>query len=70
MGAMQGIRGARLKLSSVEDACNDLEKWANKKPILTPYKEPIIESKDTTIQEDKETQEVTSEIFNIPKSTR
>ena len=70
MGSMQGIRGARLKLSSVEDACNDLEKWANKKPILTPYKEPIIESKDTTIQEDKETQEVTSAIFNIPKSTR
>lgn len=74
MGAMSGIRGARLKLSTVEDVCNDLEKWANKKPLLTPYKEPIEEpeaevSSSTQSNENKPI-EVTSAIFNLPKSPR
>lgn len=39
-GAYNGITGARLKLAIVEDVCYDLEKWANTKPVVTPYKEP------------------------------
>lgn len=39
-GALSGIQGARLKLSIVEDVCFDLERWAGKKPIITPYKIP------------------------------
>ena len=42
MGGMNGIRGARIKLSIVEDASVDLELWGNKKPKIAPYKEPII----------------------------
>ena len=49
MGAMNGIKGARLKLSTVEDTCNDLERWAEKKPILGPYKEVIIEEPKQSI---------------------
>lgn len=73
-GAIGGVRGARLKLSIVEDTCFDLEKWGNKKPIISPYKEPIkIEEKTeqlsmselldisptTTLKEG----EITSDIF-------
>lgn len=39
-GSLGGIKGARLKLSIVEDVCFDLERWANKKPLVTPYKIP------------------------------
>jgi hypothetical protein len=41
-GALSGVKGARLKLNTVEEVCFDLERWANKKPILTPYKIPEI----------------------------
>lgn len=40
MGGMNGIRGARIKLSIVEDASVDLELWGNKKPKIAPYAEP------------------------------
>lgn len=52
MGALSGVKGARMKLSIVEDACVDLEKWANKKPIIAPYIEPVI--KTETVEEPKE----------------
>lgn len=73
MGAMNGVRGARLKLSVVEDACSDLERWANKKPVLAPYKEPQAPpekpEKVTTIEGESET-EVTAEIFHKPKTLK
>lgn len=63
MGSINGVRGARLKLSVVEEVCMDLEKWANKKPILAPYTEPtpIIDSKPI---EDKTPNEVLNSIFS------
>lgn len=45
MGSMNGIRGARLKLSILEDVCGDLERWQHKKPILAPY--TIVESSES-----------------------
>lgn len=39
-GGLSGIQGARLKLTIVEEVCFDLERWANKKPIVAPYKIP------------------------------
>lgn len=41
-GSLNGVKGARMKLSTVEDVCADLERWADKKPILSPYKEPTV----------------------------
>ena len=71
MGAMTGVRGARLKLSVVEDACCDLERWAEKKPLIEPYVEPEKpEETTTTTDEASNEQEVTEDIFsrlNIPK---
>lgn len=50
-GALSGIHGARLKLSTVEEVCFDLERWAGKKPLVTPYKLPNkIEKADTEIK--------------------
>lgn len=43
-GALTGVKGARLKLDLVEDVCFDLERWVDKKPILTPYKIPNAEN--------------------------
>ena len=54
MGGINGIRGARIKLSIVEDASVDLEQWANTKPKIAPYKEP-------TILEDEEHKNNTTE---------
>ena len=69
MGATNGIRGARMKLSTVEDACSDLEHWAGKKPLIAPYKETIrtdyIHQVNESLKE-KEENEVTHEIFNKP----
>lgn len=65
MGAMNGIRGARIKLSTVEDACQDLELWAKKKPIIAPYKEPIVEQSEK-VEKPENVYEVTSEIFAKP----
>ena len=78
MGAMNGVRGARLKLSIVEDACADMERWANKKPALTLYEEQVeIQPEVTKPVEEKteesfeENQVITQDIFhklNISKS--
>lgn len=66
MGAMNGIKGARIKLSVVEDACVDLEQWAKKKPIIAPYKEPKqIENKE--VKNSDEQEEVTADIFEKAK---
>lgn len=67
-GAISGIRGARLKLSIVEDACCDLEHWANKMPIIAPYLEPvpiITKTEETKVEPIKEPvePEITSNIF-------
>lgn len=69
MGAINGVRGARIKLSTVEDACMDLELWAKKKPIIAPYKEPkeVVEEQPK-IQESSN--EVTADIFNRTKFTK
>ena len=69
MGALNGVRGARIKLSVVEDACQDLEIWAKKKPVIAPYKEP----KGEVVEEPKEkigTDEVTNDIFDKTKFTK
>lgn len=76
MGAMNGVKGARMKLSIVEDACVDLEHWAEKKPIIEPYSESIIEEskkiEETPKQEESSVMNsINSDIFsklNIPKS--
>lgn len=75
MGAMNGVRGARLKLSIVEDACADMERWANKKPKLTLYEEPAqVEPKEVVENKpevSEETPVITEDIFkrlNVPKS--
>lgn len=71
-GAINGVRGARLKLSLVEDVCFDLERWANKKPIIAPYEEPIIiipEPLTKPIKPD-EPIEVTQDIFEQLKMTK
>lgn len=79
MGAMNGVKGARLKLSIVEDACCDLEQWAGKKPVIEPYivvkpTEPIETTETTetteTVSTDTNSEEVTADIFSklkIPK---
>ena len=72
-GAMNGIKGARLKLSVVEDACMDLERWADKKTVLAPYKdfEKVIEPEQAEESKPDEVQQpVTEEIFHklkLPK---
>ena len=71
MGSMNGVRGARLKLSTVEEVCMDLEKWADKKPILAPYQEPVKlteEKQETQLsflpEKDKTPDQVASSIFS------
>lgn len=68
MGAINGVKGARIKLSIVEDACTDLELWAKKKPIIAPYKEPQSETNITN--NTQETGEVTNDIFDKTKFTK
>lgn len=68
MGAINGVKGARIKLSIVEDACTDLEIWAKKKPIIAPYKEPQSEINNTN--NTQETSEVTNDIFDKTKFTK
>lgn len=36
-GSMNGAQGAKMKLDLVEQVSEDLEKWADKKPLLVPY---------------------------------
>ena len=63
-GALNGVRGARLKLSIVEDTCADLERWAKKKPVLTPYKIAEANKQISTTEVKQNTNEVTLDIFN------
>lgn len=69
MGAINGVKGARIKLSTVEDACTDMELWAKKKPIIAPYKEPKLNETEKTIEE-KSDGEVTTDIFDKTKFTK
>ena len=64
-GAINGIQGARLKLSSVEEACGDLERWSDKKPILSPYSEPKTEEKVEPKKVENKSTEITENIFNL-----
>lgn len=64
MGTVNGVRGARLKLSVVEEVCMDLEKWSNKKPILAPYKEPTAIVNTTEVTKEKSADEVLNSIFS------
>lgn len=67
-GAINGIQGARLKLSTVEEACGDLERWSNSKPRLTPYTEiktEEIKTEDSKPKTDNEkATETITNIFN------
>ena len=62
-GALNGIQGARLKLSTVEEACGDLERWAEKKPEKAPYDE-IKETPKPEIKEESKTDPLEN-IFNL-----
>ena len=64
-GAINGIQGARLKLSSVEEACGDLERWADKKPILAPYSDIEQKTESEPTKEETKSTEITENIFNI-----
>lgn len=69
MGAINGVKGARIKLSTVEDACMDLELWAKKKPIIAPYKEPITQVNEEPKPKESDN-EVTADIFDKTKFTK
>ena len=62
-GAIHGIQGARLKLSIVEEACGDLERWSDKKPIFSPYNEP--ENVNTPKSEEISSTNAIENIFNL-----
>lgn len=71
MGSVSGVRGARIKLSIVEDACVDLEQWRNKKPLLAPYtvvedNKKELEVPDAIVVENQNEQhiEISENIFN------
>lgn len=69
-GAMNGIRGARLKLSTVEDAAFDMELWYKKKHNFVEIEEPIIEQLELPIPEEPKTlnekaTEKLNDIFNF-----
>lgn len=72
-GSVGGVKGARLKLSVVEDTCADLERWANKKPKIAKYKDiKLIDAVklDKLVEPPKEETpvEVLESIFNQPNS--
>lgn len=69
MGAVNGVKGARIKLSLVEDACTDLELWAKKKPLIAPYKEPTI-MENVKTENKLNSNEVTKDIFDKTKFTK
>lgn len=63
MGGMNGIRGARIKLSIVEDASVDLELWGNKKPKIAPYPEPKIIEEEQQKEDYTTLKPITADIF-------
>lgn len=78
MGAMNGFKGGRLKLSVVEDACTDVERWGNMKPVVAPYEpfktqfeevQPTQEVQQNTEKPAESQPVITKEIFNfrLPK---
>lgn len=40
-GMLNGVKGARIKLSLLEQVAGDLEEWAHIKPIISPYEVPV-----------------------------
>lgn len=74
-GSISGVKGARLKLSIVEDTCTDLERWANKKPKIAKYKDiKLIDTVklDKPIEPPKEEtpSEVVEHLFNQQNSQK
>ena len=66
MGAFNGVKGARLKLSTVEDVCGDLERWAGTKPKLPKYKEIKFLPVEEKPIEEPQAYEVAEKIFSLP----
>lgn len=73
MGTLNGVKGARIKLSTVEDVCGDLERWSGKKSLLPKYKEIVLPEEpkepdnkkvEATEQKDKEPYQVIEKIFS------
>ena len=70
MGALNGLKGGKLKLAIVEEVCGDLEKWSNKKPIISPFEEPkkieVVTTEEVIDDTEKviDDTEVTDEIFS------
>ena len=63
MGAMNGVRGARLKLSTVEDTCIDLEEWGKRKPTVEPYSFTEVKVEEKR-EEPKTPSEVAKQLFS------
>ena len=64
MGSANGIRGARLKLFIVEDACADMERWANKKPLIDPY-QMTIPTQETIISQPRTEISASQAAYNV-----
>ena len=47
-GAMSGLKGAQIKLSTVEEVCSLLEDWRNQPPQIDKYDE----AKDDTVKDE------------------
>ena len=72
-GSINGVKGSRLKLSVVEDTCQDLERWAGKKPKIAKYKEISLKELtklDKPVEPPKEDSpsDVAAKIFNQQNS--
>ena len=66
-GAINGIRGARLKLSTVEDAAFDMELWYKKKHKFVEIEPPIVKEVDETVDNEPVTkqEELANQVENF-----
>lgn len=48
-GAMSGTKGAKIKLATVEEACEKLEEWRSALPADEPYKEKVVSKEEITV---------------------
>ena len=67
-GALNGVKGARIKLSVVEDVCFDLETWKGVKPMMPPYQKDGYYDLSNTQKIEEKPQE-TNNIENIFKKS-
>ena len=61
-GSITGLKSARIKLSTVEDVCVDLEQWAHKKPIIEKYE---ITKNEISIKQNSENDSLVDTYENI-----